>query len=105
VLGQPVELMLPQRPIRLQPRRGVPHRAGHQADAAHPSVPPALHEARTLEHNEVLADGRQRHGERAGELAHRGLAPGQPSDDGAAGGVGEGTEDSIEPRVTVNHMV
>jgi hypothetical protein len=105
VLGQPVELMLPQPPVRLQPRRSVPHRAGHQADAAHAPVPPALHEARTLEHNEVLADGRQRHGERAGELAHRGLAPRQPGDDGAAGGVGEGTEDGIEPREIVNHMV
>lgn len=105
MLGQPVELMLPQAPIRLQPRHRVPHRTGHQANAAHPPVPPALHEARTLEDHEVLADGRQRHGERAGELTHCGLAPGQPSDDGAAGGVGEGTEDSIEPQEMVNHMV
>ena len=105
MLGQPVELMLPQAPIRLEPRGGVSHRAGHQADTAHPPVPPAAHEARTLEHAEVLADGRQRHGEWAGELAHRGLAPGQPRDDGAAGGVGEGPEDGIEPREMVNHMV
>lgn len=105
MLGQPVELMLPQAPIRLQPGRSVPHRTGHQTNAAHPPVPPALHEARALEDHEVLADGRQRHGERAGKLAHRGLAPGQPSDDGAAGGVGQGTEDSIEPQEMVNHMV
>jgi len=51
-----------------------------------------------LQHLQVLGDRRLAHGERRGQLADRGLAGGQPRQDGAPGRVGQGGEGGVEPR-------
>ena len=53
-------------------------------------LPPALDEARPLQHLQVLGHGRQADGERLGQLRHRRLPRRQPRQDGAPGGVGQG---------------
>lgn len=58
---------------------------------------PALgYEPRPLEDLEVLGDGGQRHLEGLGQLSHRRLTGGQPGQDRAPGGVGEGPEDAAQ---------
>lgn len=54
----------------------------------------------------MLDDRRQRHRERPGQLADRVLATPKPDEHGTPGGVGESTEDGVEPiRCIVNHKV
>ena len=53
---------------------------------------PALDETGTLEHTQVLRDGRRAHLEGQGEVLDDGVARGEPGQDGAAGRVGEGGE-------------
>ena len=61
-----------------------------------PTVHGAMDQARPLEHLHVLGDRRERHGERRGELADRGLSLGEASQDGPAGRVGQGGEDLVD---------
>jgi hypothetical protein len=57
-----------------------------------------------LEQLHVLHDGRERHHQRLGQLAHRRVATRQPVDDGAAGGIGQCLEDAIE-RLMLKHVL
>jgi hypothetical protein len=54
------------------------------------------HQAGPLQHPQVLRDCRQRHVERLGQLGDRPVAAGQPGQDGAAGGVGDGEECGVQ---------
>ncbi len=67
----------------------------------------ALDQARVAEHVEVLHDGRQRHRERPGELAHREvLVLVEPGQQGAPRRVGQGSEGAVENSILiVNHRV
>ena len=60
-----------------------------------------------LEHLEVAGDGRLRDAEGRGQLGDRGVTLGQPGQDGAAGGIGEGAEDDAEliTETLHNHLV
>jgi hypothetical protein len=59
-----------------------------------------------VEDAQMFGNGGQRDVERFGELRDGGFTAGQASQDGAAGGVGEGAEGAVESgRRIVNHMV
>ena len=58
----------------------------------------------------MFGDGGEGHVEGGGQGSHRGFALREAGEDGAAGGVGEGREGSVEDRVggggvIVNHSV
>jgi len=57
----------------------------------------ARHEARALEHLQVLADRGEAHGERLRELGHRRAALRQTREDRAARWIGEGAERDAQP--------
>lgn len=94
--GEAIELVLPEAPIRVEPRRGVTHRGRDQAYATHPPVPPPLDQVRPFQHAEVLADGRERHWERTRQLPNGGLPRREAGHDASARGIGEGAEDHVE---------
>ncbi len=56
----------------------------------------ALEEAGGFEHAEMLGDGGEGKGEGLGKLSDSGLALSKASENGAAGGIGEGGEGGIE---------
>ncbi len=59
-----------------------------------------------FENAEMLGDGGEGHVEGGGEGFNGGFALGEASEDGAASGVGESAEGSVEERgVIVNHTV
>jgi len=58
-----------------------------------------------LENADVFHHSGKRHSVRAGEIGQGGLAEHKGSEDGAAGGVGEGAEGGIEGCRILNHMV
>ena len=53
-------------------------------------------EAGALKHFQMFGNGWLAHLERLGEFRHCGLSRGQPRQDGAAGGVGQGGEGQVE---------
>src|SRR5260370_37771887 len=96
VLVELVEPLLPDPPVLLDPADGrVQHRtlqvAGPELGATGPGDEPAL-----LEHLQVLGDARKGHVERRGQLVHRGVPPGQASDDRPPGRVRQGREGGVE---------
>jgi hypothetical protein len=105
VLCEAIELALPKPAIGIQPPRGLPQRSRLEPDATHASIAPPLHEMRPLEHAQVLADRRERHGKGPGELADGGVSGGKTREHRPAGRVRECAEDGIERRLMVNHMV
>jgi len=105
VRREPVELVLPEPAVLVEPAGGAVHGGGQEAHASHAPVTPALHETCPLEHNEMLADGGERHGEGACELANGRLSGCEPSDDRAPRGIGERAKDGIKTSLGVNHMV
>jgi len=103
--GETVELVVPELAIHVEPGRRLTQRCGVEPDVSDPSDATPLDEPSALEHAQVLADRRERHGERPGQLAHGVLALGQACHDRAARGVGEGVEDAVEGTGLVNHLV
>jgi hypothetical protein len=66
----------------------------------------ALKESGGFEDAEVFRDRRERHGKGRGQSLDGGFALGEAREDGAAGGIGEGAESSVQPRGgIVNHTV
>ena len=107
IAGQTVELMLPEAAIAGDPGLGLAHRAGDEPAAAHAAVATAHHEARTLEHAQVLGYGGEGHPERLGQPTDGGLpGQGEVGEQGSPRGVGESGEGRVE-RVPfmLNHMV
>jgi hypothetical protein len=98
VRREAIELVLPEAPIRVEPRRRLAHRSRQEPHATHAALPPPFDQVRPFEHGEVLADGRERHGERPRQLQHRGLPRREPRDDRATRGVRQGAEHPIERR-------
>src|SRR5690348_10344044 len=96
IVVEAVEALLPEAAIMLDPARHVLERSGLE-----PAWPPlrlaaARDEAGALQHLEVLGDGGHAHLERLGQLGDRGLAQGEPRQDGAPRRVGERREGAAE---------
>jgi hypothetical protein len=85
---------------RLAHGRGVERRTSHATFLFDGREPGAL------QHAHMLGDGRERHREARRELADRVIAGGEPGENVAACGIGEGREGMVEgPGVMINHMV
>ena len=69
-----------------------------------PALDRATHQARPLEHLDVLRRCGERHAEGLGELADGQLAAGERGQHVPAGAVREGVEDGVHRRV-INHLV
>src|SRR5262245_40154186 len=63
------------------------------------------HQSRRLENLDVLLEARQRHRERPGELADRGIPASKPLEDAPSCGIRERRERRVEPFGKVNHAV
>ena len=106
MLGEGVELPLPEDPVARDPERGVFHGPPYEAAPVHPTVPLPGEKPRPFENPEVLGDGGERHVEGLRQLRHRGLAARQALEDRPAGRVRQGRKSGIEqPRHILNHMV
>src|SRR6267143_3666892 len=104
---QSVELRLPKSAIPVDPARDVLHRARDQATAADAPLLRVRHQARALEHAQMLVDAGKGHAKRARELRDRRFArAGQPGENRPARGVGESGERGVERGIIIlNHMV
>ena len=80
----------------VDPLCGGLHRLGSEAAAVNAAIDLALEEAGGFEHAEMLGDGGEGKGEGLGKLSDSGLALSKASENGAAGGIGEGGEGGIE---------
>jgi len=105
VLGEPVELRLPEFAVTLDPGGGVAHRRGDQGRAPHAPLAADAGEAGALEDAHVFGRRRQRHVESPRQLADRLVAGRQPREDLATDGVGERRKRGVEACVMVNHVV
>ena len=98
-----VESVLPQRAVLGDPTLGPFQAAGLEAARAHPTDLLGPDHAAVLQDLDVLHDGRERHGERLGEVADRDRAPAQPLDHRATRRVGQGPEGVVELRRVCHH--
>src|SRR3954452_283262 len=108
VVLEPVEPLLPKGAVAVEPARRLLERLGGAAAQARPSLPAPRDEAGALQHLQVLGDGRQAYREGPGQLRHRGLARGEPRQDGAPRRVrqgGEGGAERVGPHLLVNRSV
>src|SRR5215469_3755483 len=96
VAVEAAEAPFPVAAIALGPARHLAQ--GFRLQTTRPgwAAPAAAHEARALEHLEVLGDRRLAHGERARQLHHARLARGEPGEDGAARRIGERGKSFVE---------
>src|SRR5262245_14908137 len=96
VIVQAIETFLPEAAIGLEPR--IDALEGVGLDAAGPPLrlAAARDEARTLQHLEMLGDGRKAHLERLRHLGHGRLAQHEPRQDGATRRIGESRERGAE---------
>src|SRR5688572_299444 len=97
VLLQPVVAFLPETPVPLRPRGDLLQRS--RLEPGWPPLPLATpgDEPRSLQHLQVLRDGRQAHLERFRQLRHRGLPRRQPRQDRPPRGIREGREGAVQP--------
>jgi hypothetical protein len=99
-------LPFPERAVLLDPGGRVPEGLGGQPAAVHAAVDLALQEPGGFQYAHMLRDGWERNAERFGKLCDHGLALCEAGQHGAAGGIGERTEDGIQGRRgIVNHLV
>ena len=103
---QPVEALLPERPVPGDPVRDRLERPGIQAAVADAAIAPPLQQAGFLQDLEVLRDGGERHVERLREVRDPGLSQREPREDGAPRRIGERAERPVHAggRI-VNHLV
>src|SRR6187431_3232535 len=71
---EPLEALIPVRPVLADPVRDVTQRSGHQPPRTPLGLPAALDEPRPLEHTEVLRDRGLAELERGRQVLHRCLA-------------------------------
>ena len=105
VHGESIKLVFPQPAVLVEPVRRGAHGGGQETHPTDSPFTPAFDEACPLEHNEMLADGGQRHREGTCQLADGCFPGGETRHDRAPRGIGQRTEDSIEAALGVNHMV
>ena len=96
MLGEGVELPLPEDPVACDPEGGIFHRPPNETAPVDPAVSLPGQKPGALENAEVLRDGGERHGEGLGQLRHGGLAARQPREDRPAGRVRQGRKRRVE---------
>ena len=89
IIVESIKPLFPKPAIFLQPAVGFLERPRIDFARPHLCIPAARNQTCTLEHLEMLGDGRQAHFERLGEFQHRGLAEREPRQNGAPGRIGE----------------
>ena len=89
-------MLLPLQAALVQPALEGFQRFRPDLAGAHPALFLRGTELASLEQLDMLNDGGEGHAERPGDLAHRLGAGSQLLDDGAAGGVREGVESTVE---------
>src|SRR5260221_7225124 len=85
-----VEAALPEPALLRQPVVGDVEGGGYELVGPHPPGLRRRDQARSFQDRQVLAERRQGHGERFGQLRRRRRTRGQALDDGTAGGGGGG---------------
>ena len=96
MLGEGVELPLPEDPVARDPAGSVFHGPPHEAAPVHPAVPLPGQKPRTLENPEVLGHGGERHVEGLGQLRHRELRAREALQDRPASGIGQRRKGRVE---------
>ena len=81
MIGEGVELPLPEAAVARDPEGGVSHGSPHETAPAHPTVLLSDEKPRAFENTEMLRDGGKRNVERFGQRCYRRLAAGQPGED------------------------
>src|SRR6516225_1022523 len=104
ILAEPIEAVLPLDPPGVDPLLGLAERLRLDGAGAHPTNLLRSHEARVLQHAEVLHHRRQRHRERPSQLTDRSWSTAQPLYHRPARQVGEGMEQVVEIGRLVKHM-
>jgi hypothetical protein len=106
---QGIELVIPVSAVVLDPAGSIFHGFRSEMAAVDATVNFATEEACRFEDAKVFGDGGEGDAKRGGEFGDRGLALSEAGEDGAASGIGKGTEGRVEEgggcgRI-VNHMV
>src|SRR3984885_15153589 len=104
IFAQPVEAALPLEALFCDPSLGFGERSRIDAASAHASRLLRNDQPRALQHGEMLHHRRQRHDERALELADRSRSLGEPLDHRSTARIGESLERPLERRFIVKHM-
>src|ERR1700733_4396811 len=104
IFAQPVEAPLPLEAPLGDPSLGFGERSRIDAASAHASRLLRDDQSRVLQHGEMLHHRRQRHDERALELADRRRTLGEPLDHRSTARIGESLERPIERRFIVKHI-
>src|SRR5688572_8609834 len=105
-LVQLVETGRPELAVTLDPRRLLFEPAGTQPAGSHPPHLLGDHEARMLQHADVLLHAGQRHSERVRELGDRGVLPREPLEHATPGRIGQCGKGRVDLlRIILNHMV
>jgi hypothetical protein len=91
-----IEVGFPEPAVLIEPFAGI-----FECRCGEPAWTPlcvavAHNQSGVLEHLQVLGDGGEGHVERFSEFRYRGLAPGEPGQDGTPGWIGECCESRIE---------
>src|SRR5919198_1307805 len=102
---QPLEALLPEAAVVLEPARGGGGGVGLEPAARRAALSGTPHQARPLQHAQVLGNGRPGDREGLGQVADGAVAVGEPGQDGAARGVAEGGVDRVQAGNIGNHMV
>src|SRR6266545_2512336 len=100
---QSLEALLPEPAVALDPLVGLPERCGIEARRPPLRVAAALDEPRSLEHLQMLRDGRKANVERLCELADGGLAFREAREDRPPRGIREGAEGQAERVCGLGH--
>src|SRR5258708_1442861 len=96
MLGKPVEAVLPELPVEIDPLGRLAQLRRAQPAAPMLAVRDADEQVGLLEHLQMPRDGRQRNRERRGQLADRRFTGRQPYDDGAAHRIRQGGKGTVE---------
>lgn len=94
---QPLEPTFPEFSVTLQPCGRLSHRLGFKAAGTALRVTPAGNQAGTLQHAQMLGDGRLRHFEGRSQLRHRSFPERKTRQDGATRGIRQSREGGIQP--------
>jgi hypothetical protein len=97
-VGELVELSFPELPVLVDPSGRIAERVRPEPAAPHPPVAADRGEAGAPEHLQVFRNRRERHVERPRQVADSRFTGGEPRQNGASGGIGEGGEGAVESR-------
>src|SRR4051812_46118325 len=104
VNAQSIEPFVPELAVSLEPIDRILERSRLEPAGAALGVAPTRDESCAFQDLQVLGDGGQADVERLGKLVDRHFSRGEAREDGAAGGVGQGSERGVEA-VVLGHRV